>query len=309
MKGKAAVGAMVAGLLLAGLAFSQLRQQGLAGYHRNPFALNRSGFGTMLARLGQKNLDRAWHFGAVASELSQRGEQDEHAGHDHGEVDEHAGHDHGEGGHGEEGDQHGEGESLVEPALDFLVDLDAERFRRTSGIPLSAEHQKAIADDIEKMMLRAYNMAPTDYGAYDAYFHFLMYHELRRTEEDRKRAYRMSEFTLQAVFKEKEDPMPWLTGSTATLNQFFIHQQDYRVEKDDLEAVLPADVLAKYQDRMRYCLGHYFKLREEAVEAGRWQQVAEERRQEVEERARLGMRMLEQFQAMMDREEGRGKRD
>lgn len=287
-----AVAGVAMGTLVAVLVLRNLRESGDASYHRNPFALNQSGYGAMLARLGQKNLNRAWHFGAVASELSHRGETDEHAGHNHGDK-----------GHGEVEHHRQEGAGFVDPALDFFVDLDAERFRRTSRIPLSEAHQRAIAEDIEKMMLRAYNMAPTDFAAYDAYFHFLMYHDLRRTLEDRKHAYQMSEYTLQVASKETEDPMPWLTASTATLNQFFIHQQDYQREKDDLKAYLPADVLVKYQDRMKYCLGHYQKLREEAVKAGRWQEVSAERREEADERARLGLEMLKQFQMMMERQE------
>jgi len=296
MRKWAAVAGMGAGVLVAALALHSLRNSGNqkngdAAYHRNPFALNQSGYGTMLARLGQKNLDRAWHFGAVASELGHREGADEHAGHNHGE-----------GEHSGEGSQHQEGESFVGIALDFLVDLDAERFRRTSRIPLSVAHQKAIADDIEKMMLRAYNMAPTDYGAYDAYFHFLMYHDLRRTPEDRKRAYRMSDYTIQAAGREKLDPMPWLTAAVATLNQFFMDEKQYLQEQEDGKAELPEDMLVKYRDRMGYCLGRYQKLRQEAIQAGRWEKVPEDRRVEADERARLGGRMMEQFQAMIDRQ-------
>lgn len=296
---------MLAGALIAVFGFLDLQKSGLEAYHKNPFALRQSGYGTILARLGQLNLDRAWHFGAVASELSQAKAKDPHAereveGGDEDELDDQEGHDH-------SGESEVDADALatwVTPALDFLVDLDAERFRRTYWHEMSKEQNEEIARDIEAILLSGYNMDPTDYGVYNAYFHFLIYHELRRKESDRKRAYQMSEYTIQAVFKNKEDPMPWLTAMTATLNQFFMHQQDYRREKGDVKAALPIDVIVKYQDRMKYCIGHYYKLRDQSVKEKRWQKITTARKAEAQERARLGGRMMEQFQAMIDRESG-----
>lgn len=303
MKGAALAG-LVIGEMAAALLFLNLRSSGHADYHRNPFALNQSGYGTMLARLGQTNLDRAWHYGAVAGELGKH--------HDGGEGqeggDEHAGHNHGSGdGHPREVLRHDDG-AIIGPAMDFLVDLDSERFRRTSWFPPSREYEEAVARDIEKMMLRAYNMDPTDFGAYDAYFHFMVYHKMRGTPEDRKKASQMSEYTIQTVFREKVDPMPWLTASAATLNQFFLHQGRYHQETEDENADLPAEVLKKYQDRMKFCLGNYVKLKKEATEAGRWNRVSEDRRKEAEERARLNLRMMAQFQLMIDKQE-KGKKN
>jgi len=280
--------------------FLSLQKSGATAYHENIFALNQSGYGTVLARLGQTNLNRAWHFGAAVSELSHRGGEDEHAGHNHAE-----GEGHGRGSAEHEGGIIGR---LIDIPMDFLVDLDAERYRRTSWIPLSKTQKQALAGDIEKMMLRGYNMDPTDYGAYDAYFHFLMYHELRGTHEDRERASRMSEYTIQAVFRGKVDAIPWLTAATATLNQFFLHLWRYQREIGDNSVKLPADELVKYQSRMGLCLGNYFKLRDEAIAAKRWEKISGERRQEADERARLALKMMEQFQGMIDRQEEGGNK-
>ncbi|MCF6314200.1 MAG: hypothetical protein L3J39_17260 [Verrucomicrobiales bacterium] len=303
-----AIVCVLAGALIAVFAFLDLQKSGLGAYHKNPFALRQSGYGTILARLGQLNLDRAWHYGALASELSQSKTKDPHAGHDHAEHELEEGAEEGDGDHaGHDHDGESEVEALatwVTPALNFLVDLDAQRFSRTYWYELSKQQSEEVARDIEAILLKGYNMDPTDYGVYNAYFHFLIYHELRRKESDRKRAYQMSEYTIQVAFKNKEDPMPWLTATTATLNQFFMHQQDYRREKADVKAALPVDVIVKYQDRMKYCLGHYFKLRDQAVEDGRWRSITAVRREETERRAELGMKMMEQFQAMIDREGG-----
>ena len=54
---------------------------------------------------------------------------------------------------------------------------------------------------------------------------------------------------------------------------------------------------------MKLCLGNYFKLRDEAIEAKRWGKISVERRQEADERARLGLKMMEQFEKMIDRQE------
>ena len=54
---------------------------------------------------------------------------------------------------------------------------------------------------------------------------------------------------------------------------------------------------------MKLCLGNYFKLRDEAIEAKRWEKISVERRQEADERARFGLKMMEQFEKMIDRQE------
>ncbi|MFK5924047.1 MAG: hypothetical protein QM496_17865, partial [Verrucomicrobiota bacterium] len=69
---------MALGGLIAVGGFLNLKKSGLSAYHQNAFALKQSGYGMTLARLGQMNLDRAWHYGAVASESSQRGGEGGH---------------------------------------------------------------------------------------------------------------------------------------------------------------------------------------------------------------------------------------
>ena len=255
MKG-IAIAAIVIGSLAAIMSYGMLKDLKLVKSYQDPFTIRQSGYGTMLARLGQKNLEQAWHLGAVASELSQKmegkkeghGEEEErtHERHEEeGRTDEHheeEGHTdehHEEEGHADEDalnefkhdhdhDHDHEKESYNEFGggwLEFLVLLDAERFKRTSWIPMSEEQKKEIAKEIEGLLRKCYEMDPGDYAAYDTYFHFLVYHPLRGKPEHKEHAYNVSEHSIQVVFQKKMDPMPWLTASIATINQFFLHQE------------------------------------------------------------------------------------
>ncbi len=320
----AGVGVLIGSVILV-LSLRGLKESGQVAYHNNPFALKMSAYGTLLARLGQKNLDRAWHNGAVASELA-RQEHKEGDGHDHGDEgkkeedggthDEgHEGHEgHDQGKKDEESPQHDhefeqlEEKSPIGSALDFLVDLDAERFRRTSPFALSESHKKAIALDIEKLLLRSYNMDPTDYGVYNSYYHFLTLHAMRGTPEARKHARKISEHTFRLVQRENVDPMPWLTAAEAVLNQFLMEQQDLAREKPEAikkslsKVKLPKEVLMRYRDQMGYCLSRYGALRDLAVKEGRWLIVPQERRDEAENRAYTAGKLFEQFDAMLKRQ-------
>ncbi len=312
--------ALVIGAVLAVWALHDLKESGKARYHNNAFALKLSGYGTLLARLGQKNLDRAWHNGAVAGELSK---------HEHKEGDDHGDqkgldkegkggklheenedeHDHVEG-DDDHGDQKGGGGTeKIEGALEFLVDLDAQRFRRTSLFSLSEEHRRAIALDIEKLLLRSYNMDPTDYGVYNSYFHFLVWHEMRGTPEARKHADAISEHTFRLALRETDSPMPWLTAAEAVLNQFLLAQQDLwranpeLVKKKSSAIQLPADDLIRYRDRMARCLDQYGKLKEKAIKEGWWSTISKDRRDEADDRAFTAGKMYEQFDAILKRSE------
>jgi len=315
-------GSILIGSLLVVWALRDLKESGNTAYHNNPFGLKLSGYGTILARLSQRNLDRAFHNGVVANESSKRvkGEDD---GDDHGEEGEHGE----EGGHGEKSEEKHEedndpahehdhnhetedkgNESFIEPALNFLVNLDAERFRRTSPFTISDTHQKAITLDIEKLLLRSYNMDPTDFGVYSSYFHFLTLHEMRGDPEAIKHALKISKNTIKLVQREVIDPMPWLTAATAVLDQFLMAQAELRkqnliLKKQGLtEKQLPEKNLISYRDGMGFCLNRYGTLRDLAVKEGRWSVIPQDRRDEAEDRAYTAIKMHEQFDAMIKRQ-------
>lgn len=335
MKAWMAAGGIVCGIFLVVTTMHSLRESGAVKYHDNPFALKQSGYGTVLARLGQKNLDRAWHYGSVAGELAEQ-QHFEGDGHDHGKHGGESGNgtpdgDHGEGISGDNqhqgggknkspsknaesshvGEEKGDHEhdenretwlgSIVEGGVEILVDLDSERFRRTSRFAFTEAHKKAVAQEIERTLLRSYNMDPTDFGVYNSYYHFLTLHEMRGREEDIKGAFSVSEHSYQLALKNDTDPMPYLTAATAVLNQFFLEQRKFRREKGDHQAELPRELLEKNRSRVGYCLAQFVKLREAAIQEGRWHLVPGERRLEADDRLRRSLLMYKQFDAMLER--------
>ncbi len=392
-------------LLIAGLALLITEKDGLK-YHRNPFAIQQSGYGKTLARLSQDTVNVVWHLGI--EQVNPVGHDHSHCDHDHGHCDhEHSSeaekeiaaefaklgkkdgeeashHDH-EGGHGDHvpaelteaerqelveagidpeavdcrgcaetlldsirkgqtvamedlpaihafheladsgagehdhdyahahGDHEhdhehlaeaGAGESgfddgLLAHAKDWLQDLTAASYERTSPFAVSEAHQKAIAADIEKMLLRAYKMDPTDFGVYNGYFLFLTVHEFRATPVSREHAKMVSRMTMMEAEKEEVDPQPWQTASMALLNLFFLEQQDYE-EKGETP---PVAMLEEFKQRMDY-YQHRFRLaRERAKAEGRWDLISEARRDAMEERERFALIAGQQFDVMIARAE------
>lgn len=229
---------------------------------------------------------------------------DEELAHDHDHHDhDHHGHDHD---HGHEhapdagaGDPSSDG--MLASAKDWLQDLSAARYDRTSPFAVSEMHQKAIAADIENMLLRAYKMDPTDYGTYNAYFVFLTIHELRSTPAARDHARLVSRMTMLEAEKEEVDPQPWLTASMALLNLFFMEQEDYRAKEEEL----PVAMIDEFKQRMDYYLQRFSIARDQAKAAGRWDLISEARRDAMEERERFARLSSQQFDVLIARAEER----
>lgn len=192
-------------------------------------------------------------------------------------------------------------DGLLLAAKDWLQDMTAARYDRTSPFAVSEMHQKAIAADIENMLLRAYKMDPTDFGVYNAYFIFLTIHELRATPAARDHARLVSRMTMLEAEKEEVDPQPWLTASMALLNLFFMEQEDYRDKKEEL----PVAMIEEFKQRMDYYLQRFAIARDHAKADGRWDLISEARRDAMAERERFARMSSQQFDVLIARAEDR----
>ena len=302
------------GVALAGFGLSGLKsREGGLQYHRNPFAIKESGYGKTLARLSQNTIDVVWHLGieqvnpldhdhhdheegAEGHDDHAGHDHDDHAGHDH---DDHAGHDHNDhAGHDHDEvvvkgspAQHG----WLEETKEWMHDLGIARYNRNSPFAVSGVHQKAIAADIEKMLLRSYQMDPTDFGVYNGYFMFLTIHQYGGTPATREHARLISRMTIGQAMKEEVDPQPWITAAMATMNLFFLEQEDYKTRGE----TIPVKLLEEFRQQMAYVLHRHAVLREEAKVAGRWDMISEERKESMRERERFATMASEQFDVML----------
>ncbi len=368
------------GLLLAGFGLVNLksREEGLR-HHRNPFAIQQSGYGKTLARLSQDTVDVVWHLGIeqvnpIGHVHGQEGHDHDHDhDHDHHESEnsiaasleppvpvhldaearqslmkagiepaelhcqecadtllssikngelvsaedvpaihafhqladsEESGHDHAHHDHDHEIAAVNDADAgWLATSKEWLRDLRAAAYDRTSPFAVSEAHQKAVAADIENMLLRAYKMDPTDFGVYNGYFLFLTIHELRATPVAKDHARLISRMTVSEAMKEEIDPQPWLTACMATLNLFFLDQQEY----GEREEPLPVALLEEFKQQMVYCLHRYELARELAKSEGRWELISEQRRESMRERERFSRMALDQFDTLLARAvEGRG---
>ena len=193
----------------------------------------------------------------------------------------------------------GEQLGMVTVAKDWLQAMNKSRFAKTSRFGINDAHRNEISREIEQMYLRAYLMDPTDYGVYNGYFLFLTIHELRGTPAAREHARKISQMTIGKARAEEIDPQPWVTAAMATLNLFFLDQEDSRTN----QTAIPSAMLVQYQQQMRYCLQQYEILREKAIAEGRWDLISQVRKDDMEERAGFAGKTMEQFTVMLARQE------
>lgn len=210
-------------------------------------------------------------------------------------------HDHGQEHAADAGAGDSSSDGLLLTAKDWLQDMTAARYDRTSPFAVSEMHQKAIAADIENMLLRAYKMDPTDFGVYNAYFIFLTIHDLRATPAARDHARLVSRMTMMEAEKEEVDPQPWLTASMALLNLFFMEQEDHTAKQEEL----PVAMIEEFKQRMDYYLQRFAIARDHAKADGRWDLISEARRDAMAERERFARMSSEQFDVLIARAEER----
>ena len=307
---------LVSGIFLVGGFASHLRGNGGLRHSQNPLAIQRSGYGMILARLSQNTVNRVWHYGLEGP-----------AGHHHKPGDDDCElcappHHQGQGGGNPDSapDGNSGGNSLppdhlvsvaglpvtpataketgiVESALSQLLDLKKAGYARTNPEGLSQAHRRKVASDIEKVLLRSYQMDPTDYGVYNAYYLFLTIHDLCATPAAERQAKKVAGLTIGAAMGETESPFPWLTAASALLDQFLSDQQIARETGKPLSRTAVQD----YSAKMAHCLAQFKAVREKAIAERRWQSIGAERTEGADERLRFLERTSEQFAAILAR--------
>lgn len=124
----ASIGLIAGGLVLAGAGLTSLRETNEIHHSRNPFAIQKSAYGKLLARLSETTVDRIWHLGVEQVAPHSHGHDghdcDEHGckdpAHDHShdsaadphDDHDHAGHNHDHSSH-DQGEPDGEEEAFV----------------------------------------------------------------------------------------------------------------------------------------------------------------------------------------------------
>ena len=196
----------------------------------NPFAIRGSGYGKMLSRFAEQDIDRAWHIGL-------------------------------------EGEDHSDSSTLH------------GRFRlfkstRTSSVPLSASHLRHIRTDIRRKLYEAFLLDPTNYTTYDALHFFLTAMSDIPGETFSSETTAAASLVWEVAAREDEDPEPWLTAAVAMMNL-------------DLEfdhSPVPSLTEPELHHRIKEALRSFDRLREQSLADGRWSELSNQRRTEIEAR-------------------------
>lgn len=297
---------VIGGLGLAWISASSLHRNGGLRHSQNPFAVQRSGYGMIIARLAQDAVNKAWHSGLETSGPCEH----EHDGPCEHDADHHDGQE-------PESERHteqppamlmsvaglpargpgGAPRSFLQWGIDGLTELKQAKGQRTNPHGLSEAHRKKVAADIEAVLLHSYRMDPADYGVYNAYVLFLTANELRARPGSLEQAKRVAGLSVEAAEQERENPFPWLTAASALLDQFLLDQQTAR----ETGRTLPRAVVDDYGMKMNACLARFREIQGRAEAEQRWQAIGVDRTASAMERLHFLERAAEQFAAVAAR--------
>lgn len=278
-------GVVVSCLLIPSYLWSSMEKKQRLQSPINPMALYSSPYGKLLSSLLQQPINSAWHKGIEIHEQKKEDEQGEHKHENAGKM-EHS--HHGETDHCDECDlaagrfaKRQNRTSMLSAMSDEIDHLTVLSSKRTNPKPIAPAHKLYIAQNIEKKLLVAYNLDPTNYGAYDALFLFLTENPVSGLggEHQLKQAEFITGHTLRISALEEINPLPSITAALATLNLFmlnFVHEKPKDVAYNKALYERISGYLAKYQ-----------RLKADAENDGAWELVPEAWRIQADERAAL----------------------
>lgn len=268
-------------------------------HSRNPFAIQGSAYGKLLARLSETTIDRVWHLGVeqiVPHYMSGIG---------------HGGHATVANGSATQGSPlkpqsagipataSPQSKTLLHQGKRWFQDRVIAQHHRTNPNCLSERHLATVYGDIEAMLLRSFKLDPTHYGAYDSYHLFLTTHDFGGTPEANEQAVRVANAAIAAAFQENEDPEPWLTAAAAGMNLYLMDAAPY-MQKGEM---IPLGILKDYREKIGYCLTKFEAIQAQSEKVGNWDRLSTERQMEIAERNLFAKRTFKQFDAMIARAE------
>jgi hypothetical protein len=291
---------IVAGGILSALCVQSMETGGQLKDSGNPFAIQRSAYGKLFARLSETTIDRVWHLGVeqiVPHYMS---------GIEHGDS---------EATVKKEDTPSGSHEIIARSAEDiaatkaanqktpidkgkrWIQDRVIAQHTRTNPNSLSQQHLATVYHDIEELLLRSFKMDPTHYAAYDSYHMFLTTYDFGGNPHLKKQAILIANVAISAAQGETEDPEPWLTAAAAGMNLYLLECTPF----NEAGKPIPLDVLVKYRDLIGNCMAHFEEVQSRAEENGNWDRLSLDRQMEISQRAHFANRTFGQFAPMIAR--------
>lgn len=275
-----------AGLALAAVGYSALSSQDALRHSRNPFAVQRSAYGKLLARLSETTIDRVWHLG-VEQIVPHYMSGQPHQGAPSTKAQKNA--------------SAAPRDSLppLKAGKRWINERVVAQHTRTNETGVSKAHHLAICRDIEEMLLRSFKLDPTHYGAYDSYHLFLTTYDFGGDPMAVEQAKRIALAAMASAEAETEDPEPWLTAAAAAMNLYLMDATPYTVKNEPL----PVELLKHYHDRVGHCLERFATIQAESERRGIWENLSTARQMEIAGRHLFTKRTFAQFEPLIARAE------
>jgi len=150
---------------------------------------------------------------------------------------------------------------------------------RTNPHSNSEAHKFFIRMEVEKKLFLTYEMDPTNYSGYGAYYLFLSESSLGTRAGSLEKARRLAEFTVVRCLREREDPMAMLTAAAASHDMVQILVSERSPEAHQLAT--------KYATVTQQSLDQFDHLSLQMLFDGRWERFSTARQNEMTERAAL----------------------
>ncbi|WAC21572.1 hypothetical protein OVA24_09265 [Luteolibacter sp. SL250] len=231
----------------------------------NPFGINSSPYGEVLAMAMQGTIDTYWHSGV---------EQATHGSDDHGTPHVHTadcGHD------------------ITPPipatglrgGMTSLLDELAEASEaRTNPKPASRAQTFNTRREIEDKLRFAYKLDPAHYANYNTYHFFLTEPELGTRPKLTPQAAGLADKTIRYCLARTDDPRPALTAAAAAGNLLELMFNDRTAGN----ARYSTSVMREYLHLMDQCIERHRLISGQWAAAGQWDLLSPMRRMEAQDR-------------------------
>lgn len=223
----------------------------------NPFGINTSPYGEVLAMAMQGSIDTYWHSGI-----------EEATSHSHGEhqTDDHS--------------HPNEASGIRGQLLTFLDGLAEASTKRTNPKPASRAQTFNTRRKIEDKLRFAYQLDPAHYANYNSYHFFLTQPELGTRPQLTPQAAGLADKTIRYCLEKNDDPRPALTAAAAAGNLLELMFNDRAVGN----AHFSTSVMRDYLGLMDQCIGRHRQISGQWKATGQWDLISPQRKQEAEDR-------------------------
>ncbi|MCB1234526.1 MAG: hypothetical protein KDM91_05600 [Verrucomicrobiae bacterium] len=340
-----AIVAAALGLLLTAVGGGNLRgrDDDSVRFHRNPFAIQRSAYGRLLARLSQDTINQVWHIGVeqvnpvghvhgpecadghCEADHDHDHEAEAHADHDHDHAEAGEGlaesgekhfpgcekfHDHGESGgehdhdHDHDGHEHGHGFDVA----DWIGEMK-DGIVEMSHARYERTNPRGISELHRKAIAgdierKFLNAYRMDPTDYGVYNGYFLFLTIHELRATPLARDHARLVSRHTIGEARREDTDPSAWLTATMAAMNLFFLDQEDWKTAGEEPSAAKI-REHQALMRHCMRQYQVLKLKSMVEGRWETISGDRREDMRQREYFAGKAFEQFDAMLARIEGK----